>query len=175
MQKKSFVATLLAPIFLTAGLAAHSPTYAAEDKAPAGIHIDIPVHLKQANVVFNMDHASNEMGDTPVGINYMHLLAQRYKKKGTKGQIIGVFHGDGGYLLLNDKAFNAFTQGSTGNPYKNAIAELMKQGVHVEECAVTMKSHHWGNGDLLPGVKVNEGAVARIIELVQEGYVQLHY
>ena len=178
MQKQSFAALFLAPIFLSVGLGALTPAYAADPadgKAQAGIHVDIPVQLKQANVVFNMDHASNEMGDTPVGIGYMHQLAQRYKRDGTKGQIIGVFHGDGAYLLLNDKAFNAFTQGSSGNPYKSAIAELQKQGVHLEECAVSMKAHHWVNSDLLPGIKVNEGAVARIIELVQEGYVQLHY
>lgn len=29
-----------------------------------------------------------------------------------------------------------------------------------------MKGHHWTNEDLLPGVKVNSGAVTRLIELV---------
>jgi len=38
--------------------------------------------------VFNMDHLAFD-GDMPVGIKYMHLLANRYKEMRTKGQIIG--------------------------------------------------------------------------------------
>jgi len=144
----------------------------AQDKRDRMIHVDIPVVLKNANVVFNMDHLAFT-GDLPVGINYMHLLANRFKELGTKGQIIGVFHGDAAYMTLNDKAYNAYRNVSTGNPYKGLIAELIKQGVQIEECAVSMKSHGWVNEDLLPGVKVNTGAVGRLIQLTQEGYVQL--
>ena len=144
----------------------------AQDKRDRMIHVDIPVVLKNANVVFNMDRLAFA-GDLPVGINYMHLLANRFKELGTKGQIIGIFHGDAAYMTLNDKAYNAYRNVSTGNPYKGLIAELIKQGVQIEECAVSMKSHGWVNEDLLPGVKVNTGAVGRLIQLTQEGYVQL--
>jgi len=144
----------------------------AQDKPDRMIHVDILVVLKNANVIFNMDHLAFA-GDLPVGINYMHLLANRFKELGTKGQIIGVFHGDAAYMTLNDKAYNAYRNVSTGNPYKGLIAELIKQGVQIEECAVSMKSHRWVNEDLLPGVKVNTGAVGRLIQLTQEGYVQL--
>lgn len=136
------------------------------------IHIDIPVILKRANVVFNMDHIAFD-GDMPVGIKYMRLLANRFKETGTHGQIIGIFHSDAAYMTLNDRAYNAYRKVSTGNPYKDLLAELMKQGVQIEECAVSMKAHGWRNEDLLPGVKVNTGAVGRIIQLVQEGYVQI--
>jgi intracellular sulfur oxidation DsrE/DsrF family protein len=136
------------------------------------IHVDIPVVLEKANVVFNMDHLAFA-GNLPVGINYMHLLANRFKEIGTKGNIIGIFHGDAAYMTLNDNAYNAYRQVSTGNPDKGLIAELMKQGVQIEECSVSMKNHQWGNEDLLPGVKVNTGAVGRLIQLVQEGYVQI--
>jgi len=74
---------------------------------------------------------------------------------------------------LNDKAYNSYRKVSVGNPYKDLIAMLMKQGVQIEECAVAMKAHGWGNEDLLPGVKVNTGAVGRLIQLVQEGYIQI--
>ena len=57
-------------------------------KVEHAIQVDIPVVLKQANVVFNMDHLAFA-GDLPIGINYMHLLANRFKEQGTKGQIIG--------------------------------------------------------------------------------------
>ena len=33
--------------------------------------------------------------------------------------------------------------------------------------------HDWVNADLLPGVKVDTGAIGRLIQLVQEGYVQI--
>ena len=99
------------------------------------IHVDIPVVLEKANVVFNMDHLAFA-GDLPVGINYMYLLANRFKEMKTKGQIIGVFHGDAAYMTLNDEAYNAYRKVTTGNPYKELIAELINQGVQIEECAV---------------------------------------
>lgn len=148
----------------------------AAEETPAGsengIKIDIPVKLEKANVVFNMDHLAF-MGDKPIGLMYMHLLAKRFEEAGTKGRIIGIFQAKAAYMTLNDKAYNADRKVSTGNPYKAMIAGLMKQGVQIEECAVSMKGHHWSNADLLPGVKVNAGALARLIELQQEGYIQI--
>jgi len=91
----------------------------------------------------------------------------------TKGQIVGVFHGDAAYMTLNDKAYNGYCKVITGNPHKRLLAELLIQGVQIEECVVSMKNHAWGNEDLLPGVKVNAGAIGRLIQLIQEGYVQI--
>lgn len=138
----------------------------------SAIHVDIPVKLEKANVVFNMDHLAFS-GDMPVGIKYMHLLALRFKKMGTRGRIIGIFHGAAAYMTLKDKSYNVDRKVSTGNPYKGLIKELLKQGVQIEECAVSMKDNNWTNEDLLPGVKVNGGAVSRLIELVQNGYIQI--
>jgi intracellular sulfur oxidation DsrE/DsrF family protein len=141
-------------------------------KLEPSIHIDIPVVLKKANVVFNMDHLAFA-GDMPVGIKYMQLLSLRFKEMGTEGQIIGVFHGEAAYMTLNDRAYNAYQGVRTGNPYKDFISQLIKQRVQIEECAVSMKAHGWSNEDLLPGVRVNTGAVGRLIQLMQEGYVQI--
>ncbi len=160
----------VASIALAAGSAAARAEPASP--APPAIHVDIPVVLKQANVVFNLDHLAF-MGDAPVGIKYMHLLALRMKATGTRGKIVGVFHGAAAYMTLNDRTYDAVRGVTTGNPYAAAIAELQREGVQVEECAVSMKAHHWGNENLLPGVLVNTGAVGRIIQLVQEGYVQI--
>jgi intracellular sulfur oxidation DsrE/DsrF family protein len=170
IRKKLTKIMILIPLIMCFGF---MRGLSAQDKPDRMIHVDIPVVLEKANVVFNMDHLAFA-GDLPVGINYMHLLANRFKELGTKGQIIGVFHGDAAYMTLNDKAYNAYRNVSTGNPYKGPIAELVKQGVQIEECAVSMKNHKWVNEDLLPGVKVNTGAVGRLIQLTQEGYVQLH-
>lgn len=143
-----------------------------EEPPRPSIHVDIPVTLKQAKVVFNLDHLAFA-GDMPVGMKYMGLLANRLKELKAEGDIVGVFHGDAAYLTLNDRAYNAYRQVATGNPYKEVLADLQRRGIHIEECAVSMKAHGWTNADLLPGVKVNAGAVGRIIQLVQEGYVQI--
>jgi intracellular sulfur oxidation DsrE/DsrF family protein len=136
------------------------------------IVVEIPGVLEKANVVFNMDHLAFA-GDVPVGINYMRLLTNRFREMNTKGQIVGVFHGDAAYMTLNDEAYIAYRKVITGNPYKGLLAELLKQGVQIEECVVSMKNHAWGNEDLLPGVKGNAGAVGRLIPLIQEGHVQI--
>ncbi|MHB1460881.1 MAG: DsrE family protein [Armatimonadota bacterium] len=144
-----------------------------EDKKSEHITVvEIPVVLQKANVVFNMDHLAFA-GDVPVGINYMRLLTNRLRGMNTKGQVVGVFHGDAAYMTLNDDAYNAYRKVITGNPYKGLLAELLKLGVQIEECVVSMKNHAWGNDDLLPGVKVNDGAVGRLIQLMQQGYVQI--
>ena len=136
------------------------------------IRVDIPVVLEKADVVFNMDHRAF-VGDMPVGMNYMRLLSARFREMNTKGQIVAIFHGDAAYMTLNDRAYNAYRNVSTGNPYKELIASLLGSGVQIEECAVSMKNHQWGNDDLLPGIKVNSGAVGRLIQLMQKGFVQI--
>ena len=143
----------------------------AETAAPA-IHIDVPVKMKEAKMVFNMDHLAFA-GDMPVGMKYMLLSSERLPKVGTTVKIVGVFHGAAGYMLLNDEKYNAVRGVKTGNPYKGIIKNLIDHGVEIEECFVTMTANHWTNSDLLPMVKVNSGAVGRIVQLVQEGYVQI--
>ena len=140
--------------------------------AEAQITIDIPVKLKEANVVFNMDHIALA-GDLPVGMKYMDLLNKKMKMDKTPGKIIGVFHGSAAFMTLNDQSYNAERKVTTGNPYKGLIEGLLASGVQIEECAVSMKGNHWTNKDLLPDVKVNTGAIGRIIQLTQEGYVQI--
>ena len=149
-------------------MAADAPAASADSQ----ITIDVPVKLKHADVVFNMDHLAFA-GDMPIGMKYMELLHKKLQMDKTTGKIIGVFHGPAAYLTLNDEAYNANRKVTTGNPYKGVIEKLIASGVQIEECAVSMKGNHWTNKNLLPGVKVNSGAVGRIIQLSQEGYVQI--
>ena len=142
------------------------------DKGDSSIRIDIPVKLQKVDVVFNMNHLVLR-GDMPLGMRYMDLMAKGFKESGTKCRIIAVFYNDGGHLTLNDKAYNSSRNVSTGNPYKGIIADLLAQGVEIEECAETMRAHKWTHDDLLPGVKVNQGAVWRIVQLSQQGFVQV--
>lgn len=158
-------------LFLTL-ICGYSSTMAAEKPAENDIKIDVPVVLKQAKVVFNMDHIAAQ-GDMPVGLRYMDLMTKRFKENKTEGNIIAVFHGMAGYMILNDEAYNQNRKVTTGNPYKALVANLIGEGVQIEECAVTMKSNSWSNKDLLPSIKVNTGAVARLVQLTQNGYTAI--
>lgn len=157
---------------LTAGLLHVTTPVMAADPTPEPLKIDVPVMLKDAKIVFDMRHMSFA-GDQPVGLNHMKLLVQRFKTDQTRWQIISVFHGQAGYMVLNDAAYNKVRKTETGNPYKVQIAELQLAGVVFEECGQTAKSNNWTNADFLPGVKVNSGANLRLTELQQNGFTQL--
>src|SRR5208283_63235 len=172
-MKKAFIILLSGVLFASMVL---DMAVLAADNAPAQndakIKIDIPVVLKKANVVFDIGRVSFS-GDMPFALRYMSILAKMFKEQGTAGQIIGVFYADASRLVLNDQAYNAHRQVATGNPYKSLIADLMAQGVQIEECANAMKMQHISNDDLLKSVKVNSGANLRMIQLMQDGFVRL--
>jgi intracellular sulfur oxidation DsrE/DsrF family protein len=50
----------------------------------------------------------------------------------------------------------------------------MKQGVQLELCGATARGNHWGNADLLPGIKVNLNAMARLTQLEQQGFAMIY-
>lgn len=136
------------------------------------LHVDVPVVLKEAKVVFNLDHRAFE-GDEPTGLGFLRIMTQRFHADATNARIVAIFHGDAGYMLLDDTAYNQVRNWQQGNPYKGQIEALLKDGVEIEECGETMARNHWSNGDLLAGVKVNTSANFRIVQLVQQGFVQL--
>jgi intracellular sulfur oxidation DsrE/DsrF family protein len=86
-------------------------------------------------------------------------------------EIVAVFNTNAGHPLLNDDRYNLDRGIKTGNPYKNLIIDLMKQGVQIEMCGATAAGHNWGNSDFIPGVKVNTDAMARIAQLAEEGFI----
>src|SRR6266436_8138935 len=136
-----------------AALVLATPVWTAEGE----LRIDVPVTLKPSKVVFNMDHLAFD-GDRSIGLNYMKLMAQNYKASQTPINIIAVFHGAAGYMLLNDQAYNAARTSDKGNPFKEQIFALQQEGVQFEECGQTARTKGWVNADLLPGVKVDTGA-----------------
>jgi hypothetical protein len=66
-------------------------------------HIDVPVKLEKANVVFDIDHLALN-GDMPFFLGDMDLLATDLKDSNAIGQVIAVFHGDAAYLVFNNDA-----------------------------------------------------------------------
>ena len=128
------------------------PTYPgdrADAQGDQALHIDVPVKLEKANVVFDIGHLVLN-GDMPFFIGDMDLLASDLSDWNAKGEIIAVFHGDAAYLLLNDESYNANRriQGhpvKTGNPYGKLITGLMERGVQIELCGATATANHWVN------------------------------
>jgi len=177
MRKKRRSSGLFAACLLF-GFAAACPSGALA-QADQKLTIDIPVKLEKANVVFDIGKLVLN-GDMPFFIGDMDLLATDLKDWDVKGQIIAVFHGDAAYLVLNDEAYDAnrhIQTGhpvKTGNPYAKLLTGLMEQGVHIELCGATAAANHWGNADLLPGVKVNTNAMVRVTQLEQDGFTLIY-
>ena len=136
------------------------------------LHIDIPVTLPELKAAFSVAALAFE-GDLPASIFHLQLIAKDVANWNAKAQVIAVFHTSAGHVTLHDQAYNADRTVSTGNPYKELVADLMKRGVQVELCGATAAVHRWGNEDLLPGIKVNTDAMARMSQLVQDGFVQI--
>jgi intracellular sulfur oxidation DsrE/DsrF family protein len=136
------------------------------------LHIDIPVTLSELNIAFSVAALAFE-GDLPASIFHLQLIADNIAEWKAKAQVIVVFHTLAGHVTLHDQAYNADRNISTGNPYKQFLADLMQRGVMVELCGATAATHHWGNEDLLPNIKVNTNAMARLSELAQQGFVQI--
>ena len=136
------------------------------------LHIDIPVQLVQVKVAFSIAALAFE-GDLPASIFHLQLITTDVANWNAKAQVIAVFHTNAGHVTLNDDAYNAERMIATGNPYKELVADLMKRGVQIELCGATATVHKWGNSDLLPGVKVNTDAMARMSQLAQEGFVEI--
>ena len=167
----SLAVLLMAGFFVSLG-----PMYSragADAQGDHALHIDIPVKLEKANVVFDIGHLVLN-GDMPFFLGDMDLLASDLSQWNVKGEVIAVFHGDAAYLVLNDDAYDANRHVQTGNPYGKLIAGLMQQGVQIELCGSTAAANHWVNKDLLPGVKVNTNAMVRVTQLEQKGFTLIY-
>jgi intracellular sulfur oxidation DsrE/DsrF family protein len=136
------------------------------------LHIDIPVKLDDVKAVFSIETLAFQ-GDLPASIIHLEALATDIANWGATSDVVAVFHTNAGHLTLHDDAYNTERNITTGNPYKELIASLISRGVHVELCGATARVHHWGNEDLLPGINVNTDAGARMIQLVQQGFVKV--
>jgi intracellular sulfur oxidation DsrE/DsrF family protein len=136
------------------------------------LQIDIPVELSELKIAFSIAALAFE-GDLPASIFHLQLITKDVADWKANNQIIAVFHTNAGHVTLNDKAYNAERMVATGNPYKQLVAGLVERGVNVELCGATAAVHYWGNADLLPEIKVNTDAMARMSQLAQEGFIEI--
>jgi uncharacterized protein len=138
----------------------------------SGLVIDNVITPRPAKIVMNMDHDAIS-GALPTGLYYIELFRANYRGSDAPLQIVALFHDKGGYMVLGDAAYNRFRHTRTGNPWKAKIAELQQAGIAFELCAYTAYNNKWVNADLLPGVKVDSDALLRLVNLTQDGYVQI--
>jgi intracellular sulfur oxidation DsrE/DsrF family protein len=136
------------------------------------LKIDIQVKLAEVKAAFSIGALMFE-GDLPASLFHLQLIENDIADWKAKAQVVAVFHTNAGHVTLIDSTYNADRNVATGNPYKELLADLMKRGVQVELCGATARVHSWGNVDLLPGIKINTDAMARTIQLVQEGFVKI--
>jgi intracellular sulfur oxidation DsrE/DsrF family protein len=136
------------------------------------LHIDIPVKLEDVKAVFSVASLSFE-GDMPASLFHLGLITTDIADWSATAEVVVVLHTNAGHVTLHDQAYNADRKIETGNPYKELISSLQDRGVHVELCGATAKVHHYGNDDLLPGIKINTDAMARTTDLVQQGFVKI--
>jgi len=169
MPKKTWLAVSLA-VCCAAFAAAYARGTAASAQEPA-LKIDIPTRLDKANVVIDMGHLTFN-GDAPFALGDINLLATNLREWNSQGQVIVIFHGDAAYLILNDETYNQNRHATTGNRFKEALNGLMQKGVQLELCGATAKGNHWGNANLLPGVKVNVNAIGSILNFYFPPYSQ---
>ncbi len=141
-------------------------------KTEHAIIIDIPVMLQNVKSVHSIGGLAFE-GDLPASLFHLDLITGDISDWNAQSEVIAVFHTNAGHVTLNDQAYNAARNIKTGNPYQGLIADLMKRGVNIELCGATAKANGWGNMDLLPDVKINLDAMARTIQLVQQGFVKI--
>ena len=140
--------------------------------APLPLFIEIPVVLTDVKAVFSIGALAFE-GDLPAPLFHLQLITNDISDWGAMSDVIAVFHTNAGHVTLHDDAYDGDRNIATGNPYKGMVRDLMTRGVRIELCGATAKAHGWGNADLLPDVKVNTDAMARTIQLAQQGYIKI--
>jgi intracellular sulfur oxidation DsrE/DsrF family protein len=168
--KRWVVAVVVVCCFSFAALHARKVIAGGQDPA---LHIDIPTKLDKAKVVVDFGHLVLN-GDAPFALGDINLLATNLHEWNAEAQVVMIFHGDAAFLVLNDETYNQNRHATTGNRFKEALNGLMQKGVQLELCGATAKGNHWGNANLLPGVKVNVNAMVRMTQLEQEGYTLIY-
>jgi len=138
----------------------------------SGVVIDNVVPLRATKVVMNMDHDAMS-GSLPTGLYYMELILSHFAGSSLPLAMTALFHDHGAYLVLDDAAYDRVRHTTTGNPWKTRVAALQRAGVLFEICSFSMYNNGWVNADLLPGVKVDNDVLLRLIDLTQDGYVQI--
>jgi len=138
--------------------------------------IDMPVAMSKAKAVFNMDAAIFDGKGRPAGLRHMYMFGKAQLARIKMGlldpeevSIVGVIHGG---------ALTPFTitPGDYAKAYLDEIFKLKQAGlnINIEVCGVTMLGKGYTNDQLYKSdygmIHVNQGAIARILDLEQHKY-----
>ncbi len=173
MNLSSAVLLLSSALLLFAGTA--SPDEWDPDPTPPILEV---THRQDIRAVYDVKDDLRSAG-IGKGLYYVRGLLEAYKDMDVDPKALHisiVLHGKAAYQLLNDEAYQNHTGDPfTVNPNDKVVAELVRHGVSVEICHVTMKAHGWTADDLLPGVLMVHDAYTRMIDLQQEGYAYIRF
>lgn len=139
---------------------------------PSELRIDVPVELSKVKVVFSVASLTFE-GDMPAVLFHAGIVVTDAAAWKVQPDVVVVFHTNAGHVTLDDQTYNTNRHVATGNPYKAVIEGLIAKGAQIELCGATARAMGWGNADLIPGIKVNRNAMARLTQLVQQGFVKI--
>ncbi len=133
---------------------------------------------KNVRVVYDV---KDDVWDAGIGkaLYYARGLVQSYDALGVpqkERKISIVLHGPTAYWVLNEATYRQFKNDEFAfNPNEHVIQELLKLGVSVEVCNVSLRGKGWTGQDLLPGVTVVRDAYTRLIDLQQQGYAYIRF
>lgn len=152
-------------------------------KKNTSVCVDIPVKLKKAKIIFNMDTPAVDKHGNANGLKHMVMMGYVMKHEIKEGlikpknvSIIGIVHGS---------ALKWVTKATDQKKWINAIFKLEHEGVNIqlETCGVSMngagltkKNLYSYTADGKPDPKVggrifvNQGAFAREVYLQNHGY-----
>ena len=92
---------------------------------------------------------------------------------GGTSEVVAIFHTDAGHLTLHDRAYNAARHIGSGKSLQGADGGPDEPGRAGRAVRRDRENASLGNADLLAGIKVNTDAGARMIQLVQQGFVKI--
>ena len=130
------------------------------------IIINIPVTHDKLFLAFSMDQNLNIF---PPILKWTEHIIELTNKWGTNPrEIIVIIHGPSCPVALNNENYKKIF--NIDSPYKSLVKKLMKDNVKFEICGYSMAINNWNNNMLIENVKVNTGAIMRIVQLENEGF-----
>lgn len=87
--------------------------------------------------------------------------------------IAAVLHGTAADHVLTDEAWNTSRDASSGNPNRELLAELSRNGVSIELCDSRRVINEWEKSDIHPDVLLVGNAYQRLIDLQLRGYAYI--
>ncbi len=123
----------------------------------------------------------NSVAVMPNGISAqvlaVHNLYEQYTKLGMKEgkdfEILIVFRAEGVQFLLNDDAYNKKVKMAhpDGNPSKNLIEEMQKNGVKIYGCNVAIEKRGYKIEDIFPFTRRVTTGIGAVVDFEKSGHM----